>query len=45
MTNPEDMRNAQTANIMKYLSKNKIDNKDWLLEVEIYDTIINRRPI
>ena len=45
MTNPEDMRNAQTANIMKYLSKNKIDNKDWLMEVEIYDTIINRRPI
>lgn len=50
MTNSEDMRNAQTANIMKYLSKNKIDNKDWLATMRdnsffFSRTIINRRPI
>jgi len=48
-----DMRNAQTANIMKYLSKNKIDNNDWLATL-VNDransfffsrTIINRRPV
>jgi hypothetical protein len=52
MTNYDDMRNAQTANIMKYLSKNKINNKDWLATrindrdlVSFSPTIINRRPI
>ena len=53
MSNPDDMRNAQTANIMKYLSKNKIDNNDWLATL-VNDransfffsrTIINRRPV
>jgi hypothetical protein len=52
MTNYGDMRDAQTANIMKYLSKNKINNKDWLATrindrdlVSFSPTIINRRPI
>lgn len=53
MSNPDDMRNAQAISIMKYLSKNKIKNQDWLAAM-VNDransfffsrTIINRRPI